>query len=171
MTERKAWRTGGLAMVGALVLGGCAVDEPATPGAPAAVEAPKATATPTPETPDPKPAVAPRPGLITEVDLGRLIGLRDAGKVLLVDVRPAMFYRMEHIPGAVSLPKKTFDSSWPGRKSDVDAAVAAGKVVVLYCANEECPDGYAVAKRLSPLGYAVSIYKGGWDEWKMAGFQ
>lgn len=157
-----------LPLGGIVLLAGCGTTKPGGPlpdtpstRAPEAVEQVSAR----------KPEAAPEPGTITEVDLGRLLELRDAGMVLLVDVRPSLFYAMGHISGAVSLPKKTFEASWPGRKEQLEAAVAAGKVVVLYCTNEQCPDGYAVARKLAPMGYDVSIYKGGWEEWKMTGFE
>ena len=157
-----------LPLAGLLVLAGCAVEEPASPPV---AEKPATAAAPKPAEKKPAPANQPLPGRITNVDLGRLMELRDDGKVLLIDVRPPLFFGMGHIPGAVSLPKKTFDSSWPGKKAQVDAAVKAGKIVVVYCANEDCPDGYAVAKKMAPMGYDVSIYKGGWEEWKMTGFE
>lgn len=161
LLENRHWWWGSLVAVGSAVLAGCAVETPA----PAAAPPPVVT-----KVPVQKPASRPR-GRITEVDLGRLMELRDAGKVLLVDVRPSLFYGIAHIPGAISLPKKTFASAWPGKKAQIDAAVAAGKVVVLYCTNTECPDGYAVGSKMAPMGYDVSIYKGGWEEWKMVGFE
>ena len=154
-------------LAGLLALAGCAVEDPASPSV---AEKPATAAAPKPV--EKKPAEKkPLPGRVTNVDLGRLIELRDDGKVLLIDVRPSLFFGMGHIPGALSLPKKSFESAWPGKKAQVDAAVAAGKVVVVYCANEQCPDGYAVAKKMAPMGYDVSIYKGGWEEWKMTGFE
>jgi len=124
----------------------------------------------------PKPEVKEREssvkaGAITEVDLQRLLELQDGGKVLLVDVRPSLFYAMGHIPEAVSLPKKRYAAEYPKKKSALDEALAAGRVIVLYCTNVECPDGYSVAKLLSAEGYSVSLYKGGWEEWKAMGFE
>ena len=168
MTARDGWLMRVLVLGLGLGMGACAVQEEVPVGGAAAVEKPKAVEKPTAVE---KPAAAMKPGAITELDLGRLIALRDDGKVLLVDVRPGMFYRLGHIPGAVSLPKKSFAARFPGRKADLDAAVAAGKVVVLYCTNVECPDGFAVARKLAPMGYSVSLYKGGWEEWEAMGFQ
>ena len=118
---------------------------------------------------DPEPS-GPR-GVITEVDLGRLFELRDDDKALLIDVRPASFYARRHIPGAISLPKKAYATEFPGKRPELDAAVKAGKILVLYCADEDCPDGYAVAKLLAEEGYSSSLYKGGWREWKQAGLE
>ena len=124
--------------------------------------------------PKPEPAPTPKPyvtpGLITQVDLQRVLELQDDGKLLLVDVRPPLFYSMGHIPNAISLPRKKYESVYPSKKGLLDSAVAAKRVIVLYCANVNCPDAYTVGKFLSREGYSVSIYKGGWDEWKMTGF-
>ena len=168
MTEHRCHWSWLASLGAALLLLGCATDEPA--GAPTA---PSESTTPevADQVPEKEPKAVPKPGVITEIDLGYLLELRDDGKVLLIDVRPSLFHAMGHIPGAVSLPKKKFEAVWPEQEAQVAAAVAAGKVVVLYCANSRCPDGYAVAKMLAPKGYDVSIYKNGWEEWKMAGFE
>lgn len=121
--------------------------------------------------PDAEPTPSGPRGVITEVDLGRLFELRDDDKALLVDVRPASFYARRHIPGAISLPKKAYATEFPLKRPELDAAVKAGKVLVLYCADEDCPDGYAVAKLLAVEGYSSSLYKGGWREWKQAGLE
>ena len=115
--------------------------------------------------------VAPVPGVITEVGIEQLFLLKGEGRVLVVDVRPRVFFAMGHIEGATSLPLKSFESAYPKKKPAFDAAVAAGQVIVLYCADLNCPDGYAVAKRLSARGYSTSLYKGGWAEWKAAGLE
>ena len=129
-------------------------------------EAPKVES-PKPKEEPPVPEVAPKE--ITSVDLERLFLLKEEGKVLLVDVRPSVFFVLGHIDGAISMPLKSFEASYPKKKGELDAAVAVGKVIVLYCADLNCPDAYATAKKLVVDGYATSIYKGGWDEWKKAG--
>lgn len=121
-----------------------------------------------------KPAPATRPdrpkGSITEVDLNRLLQLQDEGKAYLIDVRPPLFYGMGHIPGAVNVPKKSFPLSLARHQAAVDAAVAEGKVLVLYCQNVQCPDGYAVGREMAAMGYSTSLYKGGWEQWRDMGF-
>ncbi|MDP7307020.1 MAG: rhodanese-like domain-containing protein [Roseibacillus sp.] len=108
-------------------------------------------------------------GEIRQVDIGSLFQLREEGRVFLIDVRPAFFFGLGHIPGAISLPLKKFDSQFPNLQSQFDAAREAGRVIVLYCTNEQCPDGLRTAGKLSGLGYSTSVYKGGWKEWKAAG--
>jgi rhodanese-related sulfurtransferase len=114
-------------------------------------------------------APAAKGGTISEMDLGTLFELQGAGRAFLVDVRPAWFYNADHIPGAVSLPLKSFEAVYPTKKADFDAAVSAGKVIVLYCTDEDCPDGRSTARKLAKEGYSTSIYKGGWKEWKASG--
>jgi len=110
-----------------------------------------------------------QPGEITGVEMGRVFTMQQTGQVLLVDCRPPIFYRLGHLDGAINLPLKSYDALINRRKQSLDAALAARQTIVLYCQNTECPDAYAVAKKLIPLGYSVSIYKGGWEEWKRAG--
>lgn len=111
-----------------------------------------------------------RPGEITGIDMGRVFTMTQTGQIHLVDCRPPIFYRMGHIDGAVNLPLKSYSTAIQKHKAQLDQAKAVKKVIVLYCQNLECPDAYAVAKKLVLLGYSVSIYKGGWEEWKRAGF-
>ena len=115
-------------------------------------------------------APAVRKGTITEVDLNRLLQLQDEGKAYLIDVRPRLFYGLGHLPEAVSMPKKSFPLSLVKTQAGIDAAVAGGKVLVLYCQNVDCPDGYSVGKEMAEMGYSVALYKGGWEEWKEMGF-
>ena len=116
-----------------------------------------------------KPSI--KPGVITGVDIGRLFTMKQTDKVHLVDCRPPIFYRMGHIGGAVNFPLKKYTSTLPTQQPFLDAAVKSGKVIVLYCQNVDCPDAYAVAKKLMRLGYSISIYKGGWEEWHQAGLE
>ena len=108
-------------------------------------------------------------GKITRVDIGTLYQLPEEGGALLVDVRPSFFFNLGHIPGAISMPLKKFDLQFPTIRSQFEAALEGGRVVVLYCTNEKCPDGLIAARKLAKLGYSTSVYKGGWKEWQDAG--
>lgn len=101
--------------------------------------------------------------------MGRLFTMIQTDRVMLVDCRPPLFFRMGHLDGAINLPLKNYDAVIRERKQHLDQALASNKIIVLYCQNTECPDAYGVAKKLIILGYSVSIYKGGWEEWKRAG--
>lgn len=118
-----------------------------------------------------KPAApAVKRGEITQVDLNRLLQLQDEGKAYLIDVRPRLFFGLGHLPGAVNMPRKSFPLSLIKVQAGIDAAVSSGKVLVFYCQNTECPDGYHVGKEMAAMGYSVSIYEGGWEQWKEMGF-
>ncbi len=109
-------------------------------------------------------------GMIRRIHIGTLYQLREEGRVLLIDVRPAFFFKLGHISGALSLPLKIFDAGFSDIRPQIDAARDAGNLVVLYCANEQCPDSLSTARKLSALGYSSVVYSGGWKEWKDAGF-
>jgi rhodanese-related sulfurtransferase len=109
-------------------------------------------------------------GEITAVDLNRLLQLQDDGKAYLIDVRPRLFYSLGHLPEAISMPKKSFPLSLMKRRAGIDVALSGGKVLVLYCQNAECPDGDWVGKEMAAMGYSVSIYEGGWEQWEEMGF-
>lgn len=109
-------------------------------------------------------------GAITVVRLDHLFGLKETDQVLLIDSRSALFYRMGHIDGAINLPTKKLDNVLPLIRPRLDDAVKADQIIVVYCQNEKCPYAHTVAKKLSVEGYHVSIYRGGWEEWKNAGF-
>lgn len=116
-----------------------------------------------------KPAVPP--GKITGVEMGQVFTMLQTGNVHLVDVRPPLFFHLGHIDGAVNFPLKKYEASSVDNLPLIEQALASGKVVVLYCQNVKCPDAYKTAQKLIKLGHSVSIYKGGWEEWKKAGLQ
>ena len=111
----------------------------------------------------------PARGQITPMDIGTLFQLREEERVFLVDVRPGFFHALNHIPGSISMPLKKLEDQLPGFRPQFEAALADGKGIVLYCTDENCPDGLRAASRLAELGYSTSVYKGGWKEWKASG--
>lgn len=140
------------------------------PSAPATAELPSAAEETVGVESEPStPVSAPAKGQISKIDIATLFGLQSEGSVLLVDVRPRFFYNIDHIPGAISMPLKSFEEEFPATRSQLDAAVAADKAIVLYCTDENCPDGRATARKLAVEGYSTAVYTGGWKEWKTAG--
>lgn len=86
---------------------------------------------------------------------------RDAGDVVIVDVREANEYAQEHIPGAVLLPLSTFDPAAVPDPGD--------KKLVFHCrSGNRC--GMAAA-RLIADGYEGTIYRmeGGVMNWRLQG--
>lgn len=115
-----------------------------------------------------KPQVARR-GVVATIDLTNLFTLQQSGRVLLYDARPGFVYAFGHLPGAINWPRGMFASELKQHESEIKAAIAEDKDVVLYCTDAACPDAGAVARRLAELGYSVSVLDGGFAAWKEAG--
>lgn len=126
-------------------------------------------------TPEPVAAPAPpptvKPGTITQMPLDQFFVMRSEGKTLVVDVRRSVMFALGHIGGAINLPLSSFESSFKKHRDQIDEAIAHGKVIVLYCDGEDCPDAHNTAKAFAERGYSTSIYRGGWAEWKQAGME
>jgi len=88
-------------------------------------------------------------------------------KGLILDTRPAIFYRLGHVPGAVSLPRETFDSAYPQLQDILEKD--KDQPLVLYCSSPSCEDSRLVQNVLSKLGYSkVCIFADGWEAWTRA---
>lgn len=109
--------------------------------------------------------------LITSVAVERVFELRETEMIYLIDTRPALFFFRGHINQAVNIPLKKFDKAYAEKESEIAAARAAGKVLVVYCANEKCPDSYKMATRFAEKGISTSVFKGGWELWQQTGLE
>ena len=121
------------------------------------------------ETPIPVKEKAPGPqgrGEISSISLPELFTLQQAGDVMIYDARPKFFYRLGHIPGAISLPKSDCARQIAAREGEIRAALGARQRIVVYCTNLTCPDALAVATHLASFGHSSSILPGGWESWK-----
>lgn len=119
-----------------------------------------------------KPAAAavPQPvARVTTIDLTTFFSLREAGKVLVYDVRPMWMYDVGHIDGAQSWSGTALVEQFAARDREMIAARKAGKTVVVYCSNTKCQDARKVAGWLAKQGHATAVLDGGWDAWKEAG--
>ena len=134
------------------------------------------TPTPPPQGPPPpaakpeskKPVLMNRRGAVSSISLDDFFALQQSGKTLIFDARAAFFYQLGHIPGAINLSKNDCDQSIAARESEIKAALAAGKILIVYCSSITCPDARTVAIHLSGFGYPVRIFSGGWEAWKEA---
>ncbi|HEX7260408.1 MAG TPA: rhodanese-like domain-containing protein, partial [Luteolibacter sp.] len=117
----------------------------------------------------PKPPRMNGRGKITSISLTELFALQQAGQVVIYDARPGYFYNLGHLPGAINLPKMNCDAQITKRETEIKAALAAKKTIVVYCTNLLCPDARTVANHLAGFGYSSSVLTGGWDAWKESG--
>jgi rhodanese-related sulfurtransferase len=86
---------------------------------------------------------------------------------LILDARPEIFYRLGHIPSALSLPRDDFEKSYGALQSTLVSY--RDKPLVVYCSSTECHDSQMVADALQKLGYEhVRLFRGGWSEWENA---
>ena len=107
-------------------------------------------------------------GKIETIPLADFFTLQQSGKAMIFDARPAFFYSLGHIPGAINLSKNNCDQAIHKRESEIKAAVAAGKTIVVYCSSSTCPDARTVAIHISGFGYPAKIFYGGMEEWRDA---
>jgi rhodanese-related sulfurtransferase len=114
---------------------------------------------------EPKPAT-PQGGRVTRIMLGDLFQLQQTGGALIFDVRPGFIYQLGHIPGAISWPKNSFQSQLSAHETEIVAARAAKKPVVVYCVDLACPDARTVAGLLAERGHSIAVLEGGYDAWK-----
>lgn len=116
-------------------------------------------------------AEAPAPAPIT-LTLGhaRVIGLQEFQQIIqgkkgiVLDARPEIFYRLGHVPEAISLPREDFENAYSKYKSLLE--FNKERTIVVYCSESSCEDSDMVADALLKLAYHhVLVFKGGWDEW------
>ena len=108
-------------------------------------------------------------GQIPHVTSDEVRAMMERGGVVLVDARGELFFRLGHLPGALSLPRDRFRMAYDEHRG-VLGANSAGTIVV-YCQSATCEDSTMVATALRDLGYgSVVILEGGWNGWKARGF-
>ena len=86
---------------------------------------------------------------------------------LILDARPEIFYRLGHIPSALSLPRDDFEKQYQALQSDLQSH--RGNPLIVYCSSSDCHDSQMVADALQKLGYAhIRLFRGGWSDWESA---
>jgi len=86
--------------------------------------------------------------------------------MLLLDVLPEDVYEKQHIPSAISNPVESDDFVRRTREL-VDSM---DEVIVVYCADTDCPLSEKAAHALEEAGFQNVIdMEGGIEEWKAAG--
>jgi rhodanese-related sulfurtransferase len=86
---------------------------------------------------------------------------------LILDARPEIFFRLGHIPSALSLPRDDFEKQYQALQAVLQSHRA--NALVVYCSSPDCHDSQMVADALQKLGYAhVRLFRGGWSDWENA---
>lgn len=89
---------------------------------------------------------------------------------LLCDARMGMLYSIGHIPGAISLPAGNLQKTFADQRATLEAARDAGRRLVFYCVDPNCPDARKAAAWVARQGFSgIWVYEGGMHEWKEAG--
>ena len=111
------------------------------------------------------PETPPAPG---DLSLPHFLALVQSGKLLILDARPAVFYRLGHVPGALSVPREEFPAAYARIKARLEGRRT--EPIVVYCSDDSCEDSRLVQAALLKMGYGrVAVFPGGWSEWNDAG--
>ncbi|UQA97380.1 ArsR/SmtB family transcription factor [Streptomyces halobius] len=95
-----------------------------------------------------------------EVGREDMLARAEAGKVVVLDVRPAEEYAAGHIPGAVSIPVDQLAERIAELPDDIE--------VVVYCRGEYCVMAYDAVRLLSAHGRKAVRLSDGMLEWRLA---
>jgi rhodanese-related sulfurtransferase len=85
---------------------------------------------------------------------------------LFLDARPADFYPLGHVPGALSLPEDDFDRAF----ARLEGPLRSRFDIVVYCSGFGCEASHIVARRLREKGVAAAVLVDGWPAWTDAGY-
>jgi rhodanese-related sulfurtransferase len=85
---------------------------------------------------------------------------------LFLDARGLDFYKMGHIPGALSLPEEDFDAAF----ARIEPELRRSLDVVVYCSGYGCEASHIVARKLRERKIEAAILHEGWPAWQDAGY-
>jgi rhodanese-related sulfurtransferase len=104
----------------------------------------------------------PTKGEVSLDEMKRISATRGA---VILDARPEIFYRLGHIPSALSLPRDDFEKTYHALEPLLQSY--RDTVMIVYCAGQECEDSQMVGDALASLGYPhVRLFRGGWSDWE-----
>lgn len=111
-----------------------------------------------------------QPTLQRELTLEQFRSFVESKSGLVLDARPEIFHRLGHVPGALSLPRDDFETSYLKLRGLLEKNKS--QAIVLYCSSSSCEDSALVLKALTKLGYTnIAVFHGGWSEWTQAGLK
>lgn len=95
------------------------------------------------------------------MDRDELLAASMAGRVVVIDVRPADEYAAGHLPGAMSIPLDELAARLAEIPSDLE--------VVAYCRGRYCVLSHLAVRLLTEHGYHAHLATDGMLEWRAAG--
>ena len=99
------------------------------------------------------------------IDFDSAVAHFHKGTAIFADARSDMAYQQGHIEGALHLDPHQFDT-W---SEQVFSLIDPDAVIITYCDGEHCSLGFALAEKLTWLGYDhVRYLKDGWSRWAAA---
>jgi rhodanese-related sulfurtransferase len=115
-----------------------------------------------PQTAISTPPTAPE---VAEIELPALReALEHKAAGVILDARPAVFYRNGHIPGAISLSREAFEVDYTSQRKRLEADKS--QLIIVYCSDLGCEDSQLVADGLVKMAYTrVFVFRGGWEDW------
>lgn len=106
----------------------------------------------------------PAPPLVNAAETKELV---DRDEAVLVDARPAEFFREGHIKGAINVPPSLFDVMYTMKLSDLDPQ----KMIIVYGRNISRHYDEEVAHRLVQRDREnVKVFTGGLSAWSRQGY-
>ena len=88
--------------------------------------------------------------------------------VIVIDARSAASFRAGRVPGALSIPNDSFDDAFAEKRQRLEKNL--NQAIIVYCSSASCPAGQDLKAKLEFYGFTnISLFKGGWKEWKGAG--
>ena len=106
-------------------------------------------------------------GEISSLDFEDFLLLHESGSAIVFDARPAYYYQLGHIPGALHLSAGEQCDAWINQRLPMmQQAVKDGKTIVVYCNGISCRDARTVSRHISRRKIPVSIFTSGWKGWK-----
>ncbi len=83
--------------------------------------------------------------------------IKDHENINIMDVRSSEDYTLEHIPGAINLPR----GKW-----ETHSGLSREAVNIVYCYSEDCHLAAEAAVEFTSKGFSVMELEGGFEAWK-----
>ena len=90
--------------------------------------------------------------------------LKGKNDVIIIDARQPFFFNKQHIPTAINIPVKDFDTKKEILKRLLHNS--KDKDIIIYCSSDSCPDATILHDLLYSFGFQnLHILRGGIDAW------